>query len=94
MKSIEKEFDKTQSKNPNWSSYTVFASTVRGKKYSEDRLKRMFKKLVSKDDYANKDKKGLIKNLCALNICPKRTENRGKFALDNTKDEKTINGII
>ncbi len=59
MRSIKRRFEYIQRKNPFWSSFTCFANTVRGKKFSRDRIRRYFNKLVDKEEYA-KDEKGQI----------------------------------
>ncbi len=67
MRSIERRFKYVQRKNPYWSSFTCFANTVRGKKYSKDRIKRYFNKLVDKEEYAKDEKKQIMKYLFDIN---------------------------
>ena len=61
MRSIERRFEYIQKRNPYWSSFTCFANTIRGQKFSEDRIRRYFNELVDKEDYA-KNEKGQILN--------------------------------
>ena len=63
MRSIERKFNYTQRKNPHWSTFTCFANTVRGKKFSKDRIRRFFKKLVNKEEYAENEKGQILRYL-------------------------------
>lgn len=56
MKSIQKNFEHLQKRNPGWSSNTCFAMTVAHKKYGHKNIIYWFNKLVEKDDYARKEK--------------------------------------
>lgn len=79
MRSIERKFNNVQEKNQLWSSYLCFANTIKGNNFSEDRLKRMFTKLVDKNDYAQNEKRQIIRHLLFLNNPANRTGNVGKF---------------
>ena len=63
MKSIERRFNNIQGKQPGWSSYVAFAVAITGQKFSKESLHRWFNKLVEKDDYDKKDKRGIMKHL-------------------------------
>ena len=63
MRSIERRFKYVQRKNPFWSSFTCFANTVRGKKFSRDRIRRYFNELVDKEEYAKNEKGQILKYL-------------------------------
>ena len=63
MRSIKRRFEYVQKKNPYWSTFTCFAHTVRGKKFSKDRIRRFFKKLVDKKDYEKNEKGQILKYL-------------------------------
>ena len=58
MKSIERRFKNIEEKNPFWSSYICFAEAIQGQRFSKQTVHRWFQKLVDKDDYAKKKKKG------------------------------------
>lgn len=73
MRSIERRFIIIKTKNPDWSSFLCFGASIKNQGFSEDRLKRMFEKLVEKKDYAKADKKGVIKFLLHINKPLKRT---------------------
>ncbi len=68
MKSIKRRFNGNKEKNPFWSSYIIFAHSIRYQQFSKDRIARGFNELVETDDYQKKDKKALlgIKNLMKL----------------------------
>ena len=85
MKSIERRFRKIENENPYWSSYICFARSISGQNFSEDRLRRMFNKLVDKNEYAQDEKKEIIKYLLTLNIPLNRTENEEKTAREKEK---------
>ena len=72
MRSIERRFNylKQRKENRNLSSFVIFAKSVQGKGFSEDRLRRAFNKLVDKSDYANDEKTGLYKYLYQLTKDP------------------------
>ncbi len=67
MRSIERKFKKIEEKHPEWSSYICFAETISGQGFSEDRVKRMFNKLVDKEEYAQDEKRAIVKYLLSLN---------------------------
>jgi len=50
-------FNDTQRYNPQWSSFTCFIETIKGKKYFKTpTIRKYFDILVDKDDYGKKDK--------------------------------------
>lgn len=66
MRSIQRRFNETQSKNKDFSTYMSFARSIRNQKFSKDMIGRWFNKLVDKDDYNKKDKKTLLDHLFKL----------------------------
>lgn len=61
MKSIEKNFEKIQEKNPYWSSLVCFSETIRNRKFNSwKNTVSWFNKLVDKDDYDKRDKKEIL----------------------------------
>ena len=79
MKSIERRFKRIQQKHLDWSSWTCFSEAIVYQGFSEDRLRRMFNKLVDRSEYLKKEKKELLEYLVGLNNRSKRTENWGNF---------------
>ncbi len=66
MKSLKKSFYLKQQKYPYWSSYIVFADTIRGKNFTKRAIKSWFKKLVKKEDYSAEDKCQILGHLYHL----------------------------
>ena len=66
MKSFKKQFDKFVKKYPNWSSYLCFAEVLRHHKYTREKIKYWFNKLVDPDDYAREEKKQIIDYLANM----------------------------
>ncbi len=73
MKSIQRVFNKIRKENPYLSDYICFAETIEGKKFSKQTIVRHFNKLVSKDDYDEKDKKSLLEQLFKLSQGKKKS---------------------
>ena len=73
MKSIERRFNNFQEKRPGCSSLINFNGAVKGQGFSRKRLGHYFVKLVDKDDYSKKDRRGLIDYAFALS-CVKRSQ--------------------
>ncbi len=66
MKSIERRFNNILEKNPYWSSYICFAETIRERGFSSQTISRWFNKLVDKNDYDKKEKKGIVMHLVQI----------------------------
>jgi hypothetical protein len=66
MRSIKRVFEKIRRSNPAWSDYICFAQAVSGRNFSKRMISRYFNKLVDEDDYAEKDKKEILKHLTHL----------------------------
>ena len=75
MKSIKRLFKKVQAENPGWGTNVILANVVYGRNFSKDRIARMFKELVDKDEYSQSDKKALLEFLYLHTKGLKRTEN-------------------
>lgn len=78
MKSLERRFNNTAEKNPNWSSYISFAEAVKGQEFSKRTISYWFSKLVDKNDYARSEKKAILENLENLSNTVRTTEIKGK----------------
>jgi hypothetical protein len=63
MKSIERRFKRITKRNPYWSSYVCFWSTVRYQRFTKKTISIWFNKLVDKDDYSKSDKKACISHM-------------------------------
>jgi len=66
MKSLERRFKNILNKNPFWSSYICFAVAVAKQEFKKATIYFWFNKLVDKNDYSRKEKKGILKHLCDL----------------------------
>lgn len=55
-------------------SIIALAKAIKGKNYTEQKIKEAFKKLISKEEYDSCDKAELISWLCHLNIVPKQPQ--------------------
>ena len=80
MKSIERRFNNITEKKPFWSSFICFAEAVKGQRFTPPILHRWFQKLVQKDDYAQSDKRTLLRHLDCLSNPLRTTGNEGKNA--------------
>ncbi len=78
MKSIERRFNNITEKKPFWSSFTCFAEAVKEQRFTQPILHRWFQKLVQKDDYAQNDKRALLRHLDFLSNPLRTTETGGK----------------
>ncbi|MFA7170181.1 MAG: hypothetical protein WC178_05025 [Candidatus Paceibacterota bacterium] len=78
MKSLERNFIKITERNPPWSSYICFAVAVTKRKFQRSVISRWFYKLVEKDDYERKDKKGLLAHLHDLSNPAEDDKNQGQ----------------
>lgn len=81
MKSLKRRFDNVTEKNPNLSSYTCFARTITGQGFNKQTIHRWFQKLVDKEDYLRKEKRGLLTHLDNLSNCLSTTKIEAKTAL-------------
>lgn len=66
MRSIEKRFEKIKKVNPDLGDIIILAKTVSGQDYARKIISRQFAKSVSKEDYASKEKQGIINYLFEL----------------------------
>jgi hypothetical protein len=66
MRSLERIFNKIKQENPLWSDYVCFAEAVKARKFSRQTIGQYFNRLVDKDEYLEKDKKTLLKQLSEL----------------------------
>lgn len=80
MKSLERRFNHITEKKPFWSSFICFAEAVKEQRFSPSILHRWFQKLVAKDDYAQSDKRVLLRHLDFLSNPLRATENKGENA--------------
>jgi hypothetical protein len=80
MKSLERRFNNITEKNIFWSSFICFAEAVKGQRFTPSILHRWFQKLVQKDDYAQSDKRTLLRHLDFLSNPLRTTGNEGKNA--------------
>lgn len=78
MKSLERNFIKTVKRNPLWSSYVCFAVAVTKRKFKRSAISRWFYRLVEKDDYNKKDRKGLLIHLHDLSNPAEDDRNQGQ----------------
>jgi predicted RNA-binding protein YlxR (DUF448 family) len=82
MRSIERRFNKFNNKNPGLSTYINFSQAIKGQKFSKDLISRWFNRLVEKEDYDKKDKRGLIDYLVNLSNHSKTTGIEPKLPQD------------
>lgn len=52
---LEKSFNKVKRENPYWSDIICFNNTLIGRNFKKGEINKMFRKLVSRDDYEKKD---------------------------------------
>lgn len=81
MRSIERRSQSLQKKHPLSGDFCIFAKTIKGKKYTRPVLVKNFTKIVSKDDYAADERKGLIDYLYSLSNPTEESENEAKNRL-------------
>lgn len=60
MRSIEANYRKVQTRNPNLGVYPCLVQSVKGKKFSRKSLVKAFNDLMPKEEYCKKEAKGLI----------------------------------
>ena len=75
MKSLQRRFDSIVEKNPNLSSYTCFARSIKGQGFNKQTIHRWFQKLVDKDDYEKKEKRAILAHLENLSKPVRTTKN-------------------
>lgn len=80
MKSLERRFNNITEKNIFWSSFICFAEAVKGQRFTPSILHRWFQKLVQKDDYAQSNKRTLLRHLDFLSNPLRTTGNESKNA--------------
>lgn len=80
MKSLERRFNNITEKNYFWSSFICFAEAIKGQRFTPSILHRWFQKLVEKDDYAQSDKRTLLRHLDCLSNPLRTTGNEGENA--------------
>lgn len=66
MNSIKQRVLKIQKVNPQWSSFTCLAESIKGRGCSKRIIVKWFGKLVKKDEYAKKDRKAILKFLSSI----------------------------
>ncbi|NAS88299.1 hypothetical protein C4E24_00935 [ANME-1 cluster archaeon AG-394-G21] len=79
MRSFERVFNKIKQENPLWSDYICFAATVKTRKFSRQTIAWYFNRLVDKDEYDQKDKKTLLKQLSELSQGDKKVPEDNQF---------------
>ncbi len=77
MKTLQRRFNNTELKNPNWSTYIIFAEAIRGQGFSRQTIHRWFSILVHKNDYDSKDKRAILRNLERLSNRPEEATKQG-----------------
>lgn len=88
MKSLERRFKNIQEKNIYWSTYLCFAEGVKAQQFGRQSIHRWFNKLVSKDDYAQNEKKEVLSFLMNLSSPLKATRNTLETAPPATEKEE------
>jgi len=66
MKFANTQFEQTLRTHPEWSSWTCFCETIKGKKYSKKVLEKKLLELVDKSDFDGSSKKELVEYLFEL----------------------------
>lgn len=66
MRSIEARFNNEVKKNPDISSFICFGRAIKGQRFSNDRIRRYFLKLVDKNDYGESDRLFLFEHFYQL----------------------------
>ena len=70
MRSISRNYEEIQAKNPSMGAYPSLARIVKHRKFSRKSLVKNFNDLIPKSDYAESEKKVLIDNLESLTNMP------------------------
>lgn len=66
MYDIKSRYEKIATKYPFYSTYTVFAETIRNTKLTEASVRRHFHRLVDKDDYAKNERPEVLRYLVSI----------------------------
>ncbi len=66
MISIKSTFYKIQDKQPSLGAFPVLAQVVKGKRFAQSSITRVFTKLVPKNEYVLSERRALIKYLTNL----------------------------
>jgi len=66
MKDLKARFELMSQKYPNHGDYFLFGRAIEGTGMQPDTLRRWFNKLVSKEEYEQKDKRDLFEHLYHL----------------------------
>ncbi len=79
MLSIQKSYQKIQTRNPNLGTYPTLAQAIIGKGFARKSLVKAFKELMPEDEYAKDESKGLIDYLESLTNPSEEGEICAKF---------------
>ncbi len=66
MYDIKSRYEKIATKYPFYSTYTVFAETIRNTNLTEASVRRYFHRLVDKDDYAKNERPAVLRYLVTI----------------------------
>ena len=66
MYNIKSRYEKIAGKHPFYSTYTVFAETIRNTNLTEASVRRYFHRLVDKDDYAKNERPAVLRYLVTI----------------------------
>jgi len=66
MKFANFQFDQLKKTRLDWSSWSCFAETIKGKKYSKNIIEDKFIELVDSEDYRRAEKEKLVSYLVEL----------------------------
>lgn len=66
MYNIKSRYEKIATKHPLYSTYTVFAETIRNTNLTENSIRRHFHRLVDKEDYAKNEKPAVLRYLVSI----------------------------
>jgi hypothetical protein len=68
MRSLKRTYNKLANKNKNWSSYLCFAESIKGRGFAHKVIRHYFNKLVDKSDYAQNEKREILKFLYLITL--------------------------
>ena len=66
MYKVKNRFEELARKYPYYSTYVVFAETIRGTGLTENTIRRWFYRLVEADDYAQDEVRSVLRHLVKL----------------------------
>ena len=66
MYDIKSRYEKIATKYPFYSTYTVFAETIRNTNLTEASVRRYFHRLVDKDDYTKSERPAVLRYLVTI----------------------------